>query len=121
MKLRGYIYNSYQFIYKIMDITIFNQTDVIDEELKLSQASMPNKTRLCAASGISPTAMLGNTIMENAVFKDIFDMWQPLKSSYTSSSDSSDEGGAPTKSDGDLSASGEVTRENDTNNPDNRI
>lgn len=121
MKLRGYIYNSYQFIYKIMDITIFNQTDVIDEELKLSQASMPNKTRLCAASGISPAAMLGNTIVENTIFKDIFDMWQPLKSSYTSSSDSSDEGGAPTKSDGDLSASGEVTRENDTNNPDNRI
>ena len=123
MKLRNFIYPSYQFVYRIMDITIFNQTEVIDEELKLAQASMPNKARLCASAGFSPTAMLGNSIIENKIFKDIFDMWQPLKSSYTSNSNelSNDEGGAPTKSDGDLSASGEVTRENDTNNPDNRI
>lgn len=121
MKLRNYIYSSYQFVYKIMDITIFNQTDIIDEELKLSQASLPNKSKLCAASGFSPTAMLGNTIVEGIIFKDIFDMWNPLKSSYTTSGDDSDEGGAPTKNIGDLSASGERTKENDTNNPDNRI
>lgn len=121
MKLRGFIYPSYQFVYKIMDITIFNQTEVIDEELKLSQASMPNKTRLCASCGISPTAMLGNTVIENTVFKDIFDMWQPLRSSYTESGNSDNEGGRPTKDTGDLSASGEVTKENDTNNPDNRV
>lgn len=121
MKLRNFIYPSYQFVYRIMDITIFNQTEVIDEELKLAQASMPNKARLCAASGFSPSAMLGNTIVENIVFKNIFDMWNPLKSSYTTSGDDSDEGGAPTKDIGDLSASGERTKENDTNNPDNRI
>ena len=121
MKLRNFIYPSYQFIYKIMDITIFNQTEVIDEELKLAQASLPNKARLCAASGLSPTAMLGNTIVEGIVFKDIFDLWNPLKSSYTTSGDGSEDGGRPTKDDGDLSASGERTKENDTNNPDNRI
>ena len=121
MKLRNFIYPSYQFIYKIMDITIFNQTEVIDEELKLAQASLPNKARLCAASGLSPTAMLGNTIVEGIVFKDIFDLWNPLKSSYTTSGDGSKDGGRPTKDDGDLSASGERTKENDTNNPDNRI
>ena len=122
MKLRGYIYNSYQFIYKIMDITIFNQTDVIDEELKLSQASMPNKTRLCAASGISPAAMLGNTIVENTIFKDIFDMWQPLKSSYTSSSKETDnKGGAPTKSETEISEITQNTHDNDGNDPDNRV
>ena len=86
MKLRNFIYPSYQFVYRIMDITIFNQTEVIDEELKLAQASMPNKARLCASAGFSPTAMLGNTIIENKIFKDILDMWQPLKSSYTSNS-----------------------------------
>lgn len=119
MKLRDYIYTSYQFIYKIMDITIFNQTDVIDEELKLSQASLPNKARLCAASGLSPSAMLGNTIIENTIFKDVLDMWQPLKSSYTSS-DSTDGSGRPEKDIGSLSPSGEQTKENDTNNPENR-
>lgn len=121
MKLRNFIYPSYQFIYKILDMTIFNQNEVIDEELKLAQASMSNKERLCAASGMSPTAIIGNTYHENLFFKDIFDMWSPLKSSYTASAKNSSEGGAPTMADGDLSASGEVTRENDTNNPDNRI
>lgn len=122
MKLRNYIYPSYQFVYKILDITIFNQTDVIDEELKLSQASLPNKTRLCAASGLSPTAIIGNSVVEGVVFKDIFDLWNPLRSSYTESNgSSSDKGGAPTKDTGDLTPSGERTKENDTNNPDNRI
>lgn len=121
MKLRNYIYSSYQFVYKILDITIFNQTEVIDEELKLSQASLPNKARLCAASGLSPTAMLGNSVIEGVIFKDIFDLWNPLRSSYTESNDNSDEGGAPTKDDGDLTPSGERTKENDTNNPDNRV
>lgn len=122
MKLRNYIYPSYQFVYKIMDITIFNQTEVIDEELKLAQASIPNKARLCASAGFSPTAMLGNTIIENKIFKDIFDMWQPLKSSYTSSSKETDnKGGAPTKSETEISEITQNTHDNDGNDPDNRV
>lgn len=121
MKLRKYIYSSYQFVYKIMDITIFNQTEVIDEELKLAQASLPNKARLCAASGLSPAAMLGNTIVECVVFKGIFDMWNPLKSSHTQASDDSENGGRPTKSETEISEITENTHDNDGNNPDNRI
>lgn len=122
MKLRNYIYQSYQFVYRIMDITIFNQSDVIDEELKLAQASIPNKTRLCASAGISPTAIIGNTIIENKILKGIFDIWQPLKSSYTSSSsDSSDEGGRPTKSETEISEITQNTHDNDGNDPDNRV
>lgn len=121
MKLRGFIYPSYQFVYKIMDITTFNQSEVISQELSLAQASLPNKTRLCAASGLSPSALIGNTIIENTVFSDIFNLWQPLKSSYTQTGDESEDVGRPTKDDGDLSASGEAARENDTNNSDNRI
>ena len=92
MKLRNYIYSSYNFVYKIPDITIFNQSEVIDEELKLAQASIPNKMKLCAIAGISPTALLGNTFVENKVFKNIFDIWQPLRSSYTEAGDSGNEG-----------------------------
>lgn len=120
MKLRNYIYSSYQFVYKILDITIFNQTDVIDEELKLSQASLPNKARLCAASGLSPTAMLGNSVVEGVIFKDIFDLWRPLSSSFTQS-DSGDEGGRPMNEDTNLAPSTETQRENDSNSTDNRI
>lgn len=119
-KLRGHLYKSYQFIYKILDITIFNQKDVVDRELKLAQNGLPNKSKLCAASGISPTALIGNSVMEN-VFGDIFDNWKPLSTSYTASADSSNEGGRERVEDKDLSESGERTRENDTNNPDNRV
>lgn len=121
MKLRNYIYQSYQFVYKIMDITIFNQTDVIDEELKLSQASLPNKMKLCAAAGLSPAAVIGNTVIENIVLKDIFDIWNPLKSSYTQSSDGTDESGRPEKEDTDIAPSTEIQRDNDSNSTENRI
>lgn len=120
MNIRNHIYPTYKFVYKILDMTIFNQTEVIDEELKLAQASTPNKFKLCAASGMSPTAMLGNTVIEN-IFTDILDMWNPLKSSYTSSSDDLEHGGAPLKSDTELSNQGEQTRENDGNLKENRI
>ena len=120
MKLRKYIYLSYQFTYKILDITIFNESEVIDQELKLAQASVPNKEKLCAACGISSPAVIGNILHEGKMFKDIFDLLTPLQSSYTTSGNQSSDGGRPTKDDDDLSASGETTRENDTNNPDNR-
>lgn len=119
MKLRGFLYKSYQFTYKLLDITIFNQQDVIDSELKLAQASIPNKQRVCSAIGMSPGSMIGNLEIEQVVFKDVFDLMQPLKSSYTQTG--TDEGGRPADNDEDLSASGEITRGNDTNDPDNRI
>lgn len=120
MKLRNHIYSNYEFVYKIMDMTVFNKDDLRSIELQTAQNGIPNKGRLCAVNGISPAVMLGNSIVENQVLGDIFDSWQPLKTSYVMSGDSSDEGGRPTKDDSDLSASGEVTKNNDTNDPDNR-
>lgn len=119
MKLKGFIFKSYQFVYKLLDMTIFNQQDIIDSELKLAQSSLPNKQRVCAAVGMSPGAMLGNIIVEQQVFKDIMDLMQPLKSSYTQSGEENN--GRPLSDDSDLTASGEATRESDTNNSDNRI
>lgn len=120
MKLRNHIYSNYEFVYKIMDMTVFNKDTVRSAELQFAQNGLPNKGRLCAVNGLSPSIMLGNSIIENQVLGDIFDSWQPMKTSYTQSANSSNEGGRPTKDDGDLSAAGETTRENDTNDPDNR-
>ena len=89
--------------------------------MKLAQASISNKERLCAASGMSPTAMLGNTYHEALFFKDVFDMFQPLKSSYTQSGDGSDEGGRPTKNETEISEVTQNTHDNDGNDPNNRI
>ena len=86
----------------------------------MAQNGLPNKSRLCAINGLSPAVMIGNSIVENQVLGDLFDSWQPMKTSYTQSSND-DKGGRPEMDDGDLSSSGEVTKENDTNDPDNRI
>ncbi len=121
MKLRGYIYNDYQFVYRILPTTIFDVDDYIDKQLKLAQASLPVKGSLLAASGINTSKMIGNSFTEQIFKEDIFDKWEVLKTSYTSSSYSDDEGGAPQKDIEALSQSGEQTREDDQNDPDNRI
>lgn len=120
MKLRGFFYKPCQFVYKLLDITIYNQQEVIDSELKLAQASMPNKQRVGAAIGMTPGAMMGNIVMEQVIFKDIFDLMTPLKSSYTESSNSKDVG-RPAMDDTEISEITETTRENDGNDPNNRL
>lgn len=122
MKLRGYIYKSYQFEYSILPTTIFDINDFIDKELKLAQTSTPTKGRLLAANGINSAKMLGNTLLENVVLADIFASWIPLSTSYTQSgrSDVTDQGGRPKMNEDDLTDSGTQTRENDDNNKTNR-
>ena len=120
MKLRGHIYTDYQFAYHILPTTIFDVDDYVDRRLKLAQASLPVKSELLAAAGINTSKMLGNTFAEQIFKENIYDKWEVLKTSYTTSNGDS-EGGRPQKADGDLSSSGEATRENNTNDPDNRI
>lgn len=120
MKLRGHIYTEYQFAYRILPTTIFDVDDYVDRRLKLAQASLPVKNELLAAAGINTSKMLGNSFTEQIFKEDIYDKWEVLKTSYTTSNNGS-EGGAPQKADGDLTPSGERTKENDTNDPDNRI
>lgn len=118
--LYKFVYNDYRFMYKILDINIFNQKDVADNELSLAQNGIPNKTRLCAVNNISPVEMLGNSLIENELFSNMFADWKPLQTSFTQSSNNSDEGGRPQMDETDLSNSGSVTRENDTNDKANR-
>jgi hypothetical protein len=88
--------------------------------LKLTQVSCPNKFELMGITGVNPARVLGNEFLENTVFK-LGSTWTVLQSSYTTSNTDSNNVGSPAVSDGDLSPSGEQTRENDTNNPENRI
>ena len=118
--LHKFVYNDYRFVYKIIDMTIFNQQDIADKELSLAQNGIPNKTRLCAVNNISPIEMLGNSLIENELFADTFSNWSVLQTSYTQSSGSSDKGGRPKMDETDLSKSGEVTANNDTNDKANR-
>lgn len=120
MKLRGFIYKSYDFVYKILPTTIFDVDSYLDRQLKLSQSSAPNKGELMAANGINTAKMLGNTFMENSILSDVFESWKPLQSSYTQSSSSS-EGGRPTMDETEISKTTDTQRQNDSNSTENRI
>ena len=64
--------------------------------------------------------MLGNSIVENQVLGDLFDSWQPMKTSYTQSS-SDDKGGRPEMDDTEISDVTQTGRDNESNDPNNRI
>ncbi len=120
MKLRGHIYNDYQFVYRILPTTIFDVDDYIDRRLKLAQASLPIKEELLSAIGVNTAKMLGNSFTEQIFKEDIFDKWEVLKTSYTTAGDNS-EGGAPMKDETEISKTTENTHNNDGNDPDNRV
>lgn len=120
MKLRGYIYNDYQFVYRILPTTIFDVDDYIDRQLKLAQASLPVKSEVLAAAGVNTAKMLGNSIMEQMFKEEIFDKWEVLKTSYTQTGEDS-EGGAPMKDETDIAPSTDTQRQNDSNKTENRI
>ena len=120
MKLRGHIYNDYQFVYRILPTTIFDVDDYVDRRLKLAQASLPIKEELLSAIGVNTAKMLGNSFTEQIFKEDIFDKWEVLKTSYTTAGDNS-ESGAPMKDETEISDITQKTRDNDSNNPDNRV
>lgn len=120
LMLRGAgLFSEYRFRFRMLDVTIFNEDEVVDRELKLAQASIPNKLRLVGAVGLSPSRMLGNMLVENELF-GLCSAWEVLKSSATQSSDESANSGRPELADDELSPSGETTRENEANDADNR-
>lgn len=122
MKLRGFIYKDYQFVYNILPTTIYDVDDYADRQLKFAQASMVNKGKLAASIGINTAKMLGNTVLENTVLKDIFASWQPMATSYTQSgSGATDEGGRPMMDETEISKTTDTQRNNDSNSTDNRI
>lgn len=123
MKLRGFIYKDYQFVYNILPTTIYDVDDYLDRQLKLAQVSVPNKGRLLAANGINTSKLLGNTLLENTILSDVFDSWRPLATSFTQSgsSDVTDKGGRPEMDETEISEVTQNTHDNDGNDPDNRV
>lgn len=119
MTLRKFVYGGkYEFVYKILNMTTFNESEVRDQILKEAQNGSPNKFEWEAAKGRSPCTVMGNTFVENVLFADMFGGWMPLQTSYTQSGES--ESGRPEMDDTEISERGEATRESDGNDKDNR-
>lgn len=120
MKLRGFIYDNYDFVYRILPTTIFDIDDYVDGQLKLAQASFPVKDEVMAAKGVNPAKMIGATLHEQ-LFDDIYSAWKPMATSYTQSGNSSDEGGRPAKDVTEVTEKTEQQQENESNKTENRI
>ena len=103
-----------KFKFKILNMSKISEKDTIDTFIKTAQISVPNKTVLTSALGLEPYEVYGLNRLENEVL-NLSSSWTPLNTSYTQSSDSIEESGAPQKNDNELSESGIATRENDTN------
>lgn len=111
---------SYAFSFSLLDVTAFNQSDIIDKKLRLAEASVPDKFGLAAASDMTPDRLLGNEFLENTVYR-LGNDWTVLKTSSTQSASDKVSGGRPEASDAEITESGEKTRENDSNNKENRL
>lgn len=121
MEMRGYgIFTSYRFVFRLLDVTHFNVEDYSKRQLEFAQVSIPNKLQLCSSLGITPAKLLGNQRIENEVLGLGFD-WSPLKTSYTTSSSdiTSSSSGRPIQE--EVTEITEVGRDNDSNDPDNRV
>lgn len=108
-----YINKSFKFRVKFLETTDFNHAEVTDRYLKAAQYGVPVIQELAASLGLSPSALINKTFLQNEILNLPIKLI-PLSSSHTQSGDSTSNG-APTKSDDDLSESGEQTRENEGN------
>ena len=101
---------SESWLFSFHKITWYNRDEYI-KEIKESATLGNDKMSYLTALGSTPYQAFCKLMTENIL--GITDMMIPLKSSYTSSSDSN--GGAPEKDDGDLSPEGIATREGGKN------
>lgn len=122
-KIKFEVKGSYKFRAKILDTTVFNQSEVVENYLKSAQYGLPVKLLLCASLGISPSAVMSMSYLENTIL-DLVNRFIPLSSSHTQSGgeegkDTTDKGGRPESDEDELSDKGEEQKARGDN--DNRI
>lgn len=93
-----------------LDVSPFNRKEMGDQYLKACQYGLPMVSYYCASQGLLQGEMDCMNFLEDDVLQ-IKSRFDPLMSSATTSS--SDDGGRPKKDAGDLTESGEQSREND--------
>lgn len=98
-----------RFKISILPITVFNKEEYL-KYYKESASFGLGKSQYAAALGISQNDVAGLIYLEQELIP--FDKLTPMKSSYTNTNDGA---GRPASGDGDLTPSGESTRNNDTN------
>lgn len=99
--------------FSFLNVTIFNQKDVAEMYLKQAQYGLPVKLEIAATMGFTPLDVINKATIENDIL-GLHELFIPLMSSHTQSGNAESKGGAPTKSDDELSDSGQVNRDANT-------
>lgn len=101
-----------EFIFKFHRVTYFSRSELLEQYSAAATVGLPVATDYATCLGSTPYEMMNKTFMENAMgIKD--GLWKPLSTSYTQSN--TDEGGAPTKDDDEITDEGVATRDGDKN------
>lgn len=96
-----------------LDCSVFNRGEIGDAYLKAAQYGLPTLSYYAASQGISQDELDCLNFLEDSVL-NLKERFKPLMSSATmSSADVDDEGGRPQSGIGELTDSGEQTRERD--------
>ena len=91
-----------------LDITNYSKNEETDRLLKAGSLGLPQVTRIASALGMSPNKLYNKAIIENNIL-GFHELLKPLSSSHTQTSD---EVGAPKKSEDNISDSRQVDLDN---------
>ena len=106
------IYPNTKMHVKFTNITAFTKDDRISQLQKAAEFGLPVKMELMSTLGYNPMESIGADWLESKLGLSTERFIHPLVSSHTASAvGGADEGGAPTKDDGDLSDEGEASRD----------
>lgn len=100
----------YKFKFKFLDVTVFNQADKFDMYLTAAHSGLPTITEAAATINISPLDLMNKATLENDIL-GLHDLLKPLATSHTQSNKKA---GAPKKDDSEISDSGQVNRDANT-------
>jgi len=112
-KLKQQFKNNFKLI--LLRTTWFNLDRMIDSYMKQAQFSIPIAIVLPLLLGFEMSDINDMADMQETIF-EVYTKWKPLMSSNTTAGDITNSGGAPKKSQSEITSSGEQTRSNDSNN-----
>ena len=104
-----------QMIFKYTDVTTYTKEDRIKYLQTACEYGLPFKIELAMMLGQDPLESYAMDWLENKLGLAKTRWVSPLVSSHTASGNSTGEGGAPTKDDGDLSDEGAKTKDQEKN------
>ena len=109
--LHSYSYGK-NFKVTFLNCSEYNRKELGDQFLKACQYGLPFISMYAASQGLGQAELDCMNYLENDIL-GLIDKFRPLRSSATQTDSEGGESGAPEKDIGDLSDSGEVSREND--------